>query len=145
MNGISPSLRLALLVDADSVPAACVDGLMEDLFLLGQATVREAYGDFRVVSSEPWSIACRKHDILEIQFAGYAGGKNTADVAIVVRAMDLLHGREIDGLAWSPATQTIWRSSPGSRPGVCPSTCSVRSTRRSVNGGVKVDHRAAQK
>lgn len=92
-------LRLGLLIDCDSVSAACADGVMQDLSLVGQVMVARAYGDFRLTESEAWSLACRRHGIPEVQFNRYSGGKNTGDVALVVAAMDALHNRSIDGLA----------------------------------------------
>lgn len=100
MTGVqAPALRLALLVDCDNVPAACAGWLMEDLSLLGQIAIAEAFGDFQLVQTEAWSSACQKHEILEIQIDSNGRGKNAADIAITVRVMDLVHENEVDGVA----------------------------------------------
>lgn len=90
--------RLALLIDADNVPAACADGMVNEAALHGQVVVKEAFGDFQLTSSEAWSRACEKHGIGEVQLDRALSGKNAADVALAIRAVDLLHRGEIDGL-----------------------------------------------
>ena len=41
-----PSLRLAVLIDADNAQAAVIEGLLAEIARFGEATVKRIYGDF---------------------------------------------------------------------------------------------------
>ena len=41
-----PTLRLAVLIDADNAQAAVIEGLLAEIARFGEATVRRIYGDF---------------------------------------------------------------------------------------------------
>ncbi|MEO3387604.1 NYN domain-containing protein [Mesorhizobium sp. CAU 1741] len=98
VNSPSCVRRLALLIDCDNVPPGCADGVMDEVTALGAAIVKEAYADFKLTQSEAWSKACSKHGIQKVQLDRLASNRNGVDVAMAVRAMDLLYRREIDGL-----------------------------------------------
>ncbi len=95
----SADLRLAVLFDAENIPVISVDGIFDELTTLGRAVVRRAYGDFGRLQTEAWSEACVRHDISERQCRGFARGKNAADLRLTIDAMDLIHGKTVDGFA----------------------------------------------
>jgi hypothetical protein len=41
-----PTLRLAVLIDADNAQAAVIEGLLAEIARYGEATVKRIYGDF---------------------------------------------------------------------------------------------------
>ena len=41
-----PSMRLAVLIDADNAQAAVIEGLLAEVARFGEATVKRIYGDF---------------------------------------------------------------------------------------------------
>jgi hypothetical protein len=41
-----PTLRLAVLIDADNTQAAVIEGRLAEIARFGEATVRRIYGDF---------------------------------------------------------------------------------------------------
>lgn len=90
--------RLAVLIDADNVSASIVDGLLEEIAGLGEATVKRIYGDFSSSSViGPWKDALLRCAIHPIQQFAYTAGKNATDIALIIDAMDLLHSGLYDG------------------------------------------------
>src|SRR4029450_9125094 len=90
------SPRLAVLIDADNASARIADGLFEEIAKLGEASVRRIYGDFSGPRLKPWADILAKHAIIPYQQFAYTTGKNAADVARVIDAMDLLHSGRFD-------------------------------------------------
>jgi uncharacterized LabA/DUF88 family protein len=91
------SARLAVLIDADNVPARIADGLFEEIAKLGEASVRRIYGDFSHPRSKSWADILSKHAIIPQQQYSYTTGKNASDITLVIDAMDLLHSGRFDG------------------------------------------------
>lgn len=91
------SPRLAVLIDADNVSAAIVEGLFDDIAKIGKASVRRIYGDFSSPHSKAWEKVLARHAIIPQQQFAYTKGKNASDITMVIDAMDLLHGGRLDG------------------------------------------------
>ena len=89
--------RLAVLIDADNASAKIVDGLFEEIAKLGEASVRNIYGDFSSPRSRPWADVLSKYAIIPRQQFAYTTGKNASDITLVIEAMDLLHTGRVDG------------------------------------------------
>ncbi len=89
---------LAVLIDADNVPARYGDAIFEEIASFGEASVRRIYGDFSGGAPQGWnkdrlaSLAIVPHQ----QFANTTG-KNASDIALVIDAMDILHSGRFDG------------------------------------------------
>ena len=49
-----PTLRLAVLIDADNAQAAVIEGLLAEIARYGEAAVRRIYGDFTSPASASW-------------------------------------------------------------------------------------------
>lgn len=94
-RGANP--RLAVLIDADNVPAAIADGLFDEIATLGDATVRRIYGDFAGPHLGKWREVLAAHAINPTQQFAYTKGKNASDITLVIEAMDLLHDGRVDG------------------------------------------------
>jgi uncharacterized LabA/DUF88 family protein len=94
-NGRSP--RLAVLIDADNTSARVADALFVEIAKLGEASVRRIYGDFAAPAMRGWADALPRHAIVPQQNFAYTQGKNSADIALVIDAMDLLHSGRFDG------------------------------------------------
>jgi uncharacterized LabA/DUF88 family protein len=97
MSSETRSPRLAVLIDADNVSARIADGLFEEIAKIGEASVRRIYGDFSNARSKGWADILSKHAIIPQQQFPYTAGKNAADIALVIDAMDLLHSGRLDG------------------------------------------------
>ena len=92
-----PTLRLAVLIDADNAQAAVIEGLLAEIARFGEATVKRIYGDFTAPSSASWKKVLQKFAIKPVQQFAYTTGKNATDSTLIIDAMDLLYTRKFDG------------------------------------------------
>ncbi|MGY3856463.1 NYN domain-containing protein [Aeromonas intestinalis] len=92
-----PTLRLAVLIDADNAQAAVIEGLLAEIARFGEATVKRIYGDFTAPTSAAWKKVLQKHAIKPVQQFAYTTGKNATDSTLIIDAMDLLYTRKFDG------------------------------------------------
>ncbi|RRJ85182.1 NYN domain-containing protein [Aestuariirhabdus litorea] len=92
-----PSVRLAVLIDADNAQAAVIDGLLAEVARFGEATVKRIYGDFTAPTSASWKKVLQKYAIKPVQQFAYTTGKNATDSTLIIDAMDLLYTRKFDG------------------------------------------------
>ena len=49
-----PTLKLAVLIDADNAQASIIEGLLAEIATFGEATVKRIYGDFTATASAQW-------------------------------------------------------------------------------------------
>lgn len=89
--------NLAVLVDADNAQAAVIAELLAEVARYGTATVKRAYGDWTTPNLVGWKDVLHVHAIQPIQQFRYTTGKNATDSALIIEAMDLLHGGKVDG------------------------------------------------
>lgn len=92
-----PTLRLAVLIDADNAQAAVIEGLLAEIARFGEATVKRIYGDFTAPTSASWKKVLQKYAIKPVQQFAYTTGKNATDSTLIIDAMDLLYTRKFDG------------------------------------------------
>src|ERR1700689_3341279 len=89
--------KLAVLIDADNVPPAVIEGLLAEVAKYGTAHVKRAYGDWTGTSLRGWKEQLLAQSIQPIQQFAYTIGKNATDAAMVIDAMDLLYSGRFDG------------------------------------------------
>ena len=93
LNGSSDAPKVAVLVDCDNSTPEMLDRAMNVARAVGEPVVRRGYGNLSSLSGK-W-----QEKLVEAAFSpclqfSYAAGKNTADIALAVDAMeDLLTGR----------------------------------------------------
>lgn len=92
-----PTLRLAVLIDADNAQAAVIEGLLGEIARFGEATVKRIYGDFTAPTSASWKKVLQRYAIKPVQQFAYSTGKNATDSTLIIDAMDLLYTRKFDG------------------------------------------------
>jgi uncharacterized LabA/DUF88 family protein len=92
-----PSMRLAILIDADNAQASVFEGLLAEVARFGEATVKRIYGDFTSPQSAAWKKILQKYAIKPVQQFAYTVGKNATDSTLIIDAMDLLYTRKFDG------------------------------------------------
>lgn len=92
-----PTLRLAVLIDADNAQAAVIENLLAEIARFGEATVKRIYGDFTAPTSASWKKVLQKYAIKPVQQFAYTTGKNATDSTLIIDAMDLLYTRKFDG------------------------------------------------
>lgn len=90
-----PTLRLAVLIDADNAQAAVIEGLLAEIARFGEATVKRIYGDFTAPASASWKKVLQKYAIKPVQQFAYTTGKNATDSTLIID--DLLYTRKFDG------------------------------------------------
>ena len=90
--------RLAVLIDAENIPAASADQLLAQIRRWGHPVVMRVYADWTNGTVHPWKQVCRLHPMQAIHQHNYVKGKSTTDMALIIDAMDLLHGEiPLDG------------------------------------------------
>jgi len=90
--------RLAVLIDAENMPARGLDLLMEQVHRWGHPMLIRAYADWTSSSVSAWKVACRTRPIQTVQQHNYVKGKSTSDMAMIIDAMDLLYSKpHLDG------------------------------------------------
>lgn len=90
--------RLAVLIDAENVPAKHVAEIFEEVATLGEASLRRIYGDFSGGTPQGWSAEkLAEYAIVPHQQFANTTGKNAGDIALVIDAMDILHSGRFDG------------------------------------------------
>ena len=91
--------RLAVLIDAENASARHARAVFEAARRLGEATVRRVYGDFSNGRLASWDAAIGAYSIVPCHQPSHVRGKNAADIALAVDAMDLLYRERLDGFA----------------------------------------------
>lgn len=90
--------RLAVLIDAENVPAKHAPEIFEEIATLGEASLRRIYGDFSNGSPQGWnSGSLAEYAIVPQQQFANTSGKNSSDIALVIDAMDILHSGRFGG------------------------------------------------
>ena len=88
--------RMAVLIDAENASARHARTVFETAGKIGQATVRRIYGDFSNGRLASWNVAIRRYSMVPCHQPAYARGKNAADIALVIDAMDALYRERLD-------------------------------------------------
>ncbi|WP_269930443.1 NYN domain-containing protein [Aminobacter sp. HY435] len=87
---------IALLIDAENLPARQAPAILAHAQSLGRVLVRKVFGDFSAGRLASWTEQCRSN-VLEPVFQLSSGkGKNSTDMAMTIQAMDLLHEGKVD-------------------------------------------------
>lgn len=89
--------NFALLIDADNDTPEILKPIIEEITRDARLSVRRVYGDFTSPNLAKWREALARHGIQPVQQYRNSVGKNASDSALIIDAMDLLHGRRLDG------------------------------------------------
>lgn len=89
--------RLAVLIDADNVPAGYAESIFEEIAALGEASVRRIYGDWSATRLNAWAKKVAALGLVADQQFSNTKGKNASDIGLVIAAMDFLHSGLFDG------------------------------------------------
>lgn len=89
--------NFALLIDADNDTPDIIAPIIEEITRDARLSVRRVYGDFTTPQLAKWRETLANHGIHPIQQYRNTVGKNASDSALIIDAMDLLHGRRLDG------------------------------------------------
>lgn len=97
MMAESRAPRLAVLIDADNVPAGYAEAIFEEIAALGEASVRRIYGDWSAARLGGWARKVAALGLVADQQFSNTKGKNASDIGLVIAAMDFLHSGLFDG------------------------------------------------
>ena len=89
--------KLAVLIDAENAQASVIDDLLREVARYGTATIKRAYGDWTTPNLNSWREVLHSLAIQPIQQFRFTIGKNATDSALIIDAMDLLHGGKVEG------------------------------------------------
>ena len=98
MTNPGPTPSLAVLIDADNTSACYAQAIFEEIVKFGEANVRRIYGDFSGTRLASWDKAIQSLAILQHQQRSNITGKNAADIALVIDAMDPMSKGNLDGV-----------------------------------------------
>ena len=90
-----PNLRLAVLIDGDNTPASRAEWVFTSVKTLGAAKIRRIYCDEH--HRKNWSPLLDKYKLQRRRVVLPNAGKNAADIAMVIDAMDLIRQQTFDG------------------------------------------------
>ena len=89
--------KYALLVDADNIAPKYLDIILSEAKEFGTISIRRIYGDWTDNSKSSWKETLLENSITPIQQYTYTKGKNSSDSAMIIDAMDILYGNNVDG------------------------------------------------
>jgi len=89
--------NIAVLIDGDNAQPKLIKEILEEVSKYGKATIRRIYGDWTSQQMNGWKTIMNQHSISPIQKFSYTTGKNSTDGSLIIDAMDILHGKNIEG------------------------------------------------
>ena len=91
--------RFAILIDADNIAPKYINSILNEISDKGTITYKRVYCDWTGQAASGWKKVLLKHSLTPIQQYSYTYGKNATDSAMIIDAMDILYGGEVDGFA----------------------------------------------
>ena len=88
---------LAVLIDADNIPAKFAEAILKEITALGEPALRRVYGDWSSGQLRGWSDKVLELGLVAHQETANTKGKNASDIGLVIDAMDILHAGRFDG------------------------------------------------
>ncbi|UWR23822.1 NYN domain-containing protein [Sulfitobacter sp. S190] len=88
---------LAVLIDADNVPAKHASAILREITSIGEPALRRVYGDWSSERLKSWTDKLLDLGLVAVQETANTKGKNASDIGLVIDAMDILHARRFDG------------------------------------------------
>ena len=90
-------LRFAILIDADNISERYIKIILDEASNAGLATYKRIYGDWTSPRLASWKNVLLENSIIPMQQYSYTYGKNSTDSAMIIDAMDILYGGQVDG------------------------------------------------
>lgn len=87
---------IALLIDGDNAAPKRLAAILEEVSKQGTITIRRIYGDWTTTGMSGWKDLLNANAIQPVQQFAYTKGKNSTDSALIIDAMDILHGELVD-------------------------------------------------
>lgn len=91
--------RFAILIDADNIAPKYITSILNEISNKGTITYKRIYCDWTSNTASSWKKVLLKNSLTPIQQYSYTYGKNATDSAMIIDAMDILYGGDVDGFA----------------------------------------------
>ncbi|SFO16486.1 OST-HTH/LOTUS domain-containing protein [Roseovarius lutimaris] len=88
---------LAVLIDADNVPAKYARAILKEVTSYGEPGLRRVYGDWSSQQLSGWTKTAQELGLVQHQQTANTKGKNASDIGLVIDAMDILHAGHFNG------------------------------------------------
>ncbi len=88
---------LAVLIDADNVPAKYARAILNEVTSYGEPGLRRVYGDWSNQQLSGWTRTAQELGLVQHQQTANTKGKNASDIGLVIDAMDILHAGHFNG------------------------------------------------
>ena len=88
---------LAVLIDADNIPAKYAESILKEINRYGEPALRRVYGDWSSDRLGAWKKEVVNLGLVANQETANTKGKNASDIGLVIDAMDILHTGRFDG------------------------------------------------
>ena len=99
MDTTGKARSMAVLIDADNVSPSLIEEIFKIVGSFGDPIVRRAYGMVGCFSDGGgWQRAQREYGVVAKPQVSNISGKNVADIALVIDAMELLYKGTCDGI-----------------------------------------------
>ena len=89
--------RFAVLIDADNVSDKYIKIILDEVSTQGVANYKRIYGNWTSPTMASWKNVLLDYSVTPIQQYSYTTGKNATDSAMIIDAMDILYGGQVDG------------------------------------------------
>ncbi len=113
----SRSLSLAFLVDGDNATAGLVGEMLAEAAKYGSVDIRRVYGDWASGKLGSWRTVVQEHALVPVQQFVAVSGKNSTDSALIIDAMDILHGGRVRGFCIASSDSDFTRLATRLREG----------------------------
>ena len=86
-----------MLIDGDNAQASLIEHILAEAEKHGTVTIRRIYGDWTTPNMSSWKDSLQTNAVQPAQQFRNTVGKSATDSALIIEAMDLLHGGTVDG------------------------------------------------
>jgi hypothetical protein len=90
------AFKIALLIDGDNAQPNLLKDILAETGKYGKVTIRRIYGDWTSPTMNGWKDQLNSFAIRPMQKFSYTKGKNSTDSAMIIDAMDILHGKLVN-------------------------------------------------
>ncbi len=95
---LSKQQKLAVLIDAENASPARLRAILRRAACYGELAIKRAYADWSLPRMQRFKAMLLRHAIEPVQLFSYTRGKNAADIALSLDAMDLMHMGQVTGV-----------------------------------------------
>ncbi len=89
--------KLAVLIDAENISITNIEFMLKEIESRGNPVIMRAYGNWLNPYHARWGVVAKRFGIEAVQHNVSKAGKNSADIALVIDAIDLLYTHSLDG------------------------------------------------